>query len=92
MPSGSRTRLRRPGGADLLVFDIDLPERTGVDCLRDLRASGDSTPCLLITGGLADQPLVESTSFLRKPFRIEELRQEIRALLAQRSSGDVTPR
>ncbi len=89
---GLEDALARAGGADLLVFDIDLPERTGVDCLRDLRAAGDSTPCLLITGGLADQPLVESTAFLRKPFRIDDLRREIRALTTRRSSGDVTPR
>ena len=58
---------------DLLIFDIDLPERTGVECLTDLRASGDETPCLLITGGTTEPPQFENIGFLRKPFRMETL-------------------
>ncbi len=67
---------------DLMIFDIDLPERTGVACLRDLRQTGDLTPCLLITGGTSQEPSIPMTGFLRKPFRIEELRQMIRRLVA----------
>lgn len=89
---GLEETLAELGRVDLLIFDIDLPERTGVDCLRDLRAAGDSTPCLLITGGLSDHPVQEATGFLRKPFRIEELRQEIRTMIVGSSSGDITPR
>jgi CheY-like chemotaxis protein len=58
---------------NLLIFDIDLPERTGIECLSDLRASGDTTPCLLITGGTTEPPQFENIGFLRKPFRMETL-------------------
>lgn len=68
---------------DLLILDIDLPERTGVECLNELRNRGDMTPCLLITGGLSEPPRLEASSLLRKPFRIEELRLQIEALLAR---------
>lgn len=58
---------------NLLIFDIDLPERTGIECLSDLRASGDQTPCLLITGGTTEPPQFPKIGFLRKPFRMETL-------------------
>ncbi|MAD78723.1 MAG: hypothetical protein CMJ51_05050 [Planctomycetaceae bacterium] len=77
---------------DLLVFDIDLPEKTGLECLRELRERGDLTPCLLITGGLSDPPRIERSAFLRKPFRIEELRVQIQALMAGGTEGDLRPR
>ena len=69
------------GPIDLLVFDIDLPERTGIECLQELRERGDLTPCLLITGGLSESPPIEASTLLRKPFRIEELRVQIKALM-----------
>ena len=65
-----------PGFA-MMILDIDLPERTGVDCLKDLRASGIEIPCLLITGGTSETPMIRGTEMLRKPFRIEELRQSV---------------
>ncbi|MEE2895811.1 MAG: hybrid sensor histidine kinase/response regulator [Planctomycetota bacterium] len=66
---------------DLLVFDIDLPERTGRACLEELRAEGVDIPCVLITGGASEPPRVDRTAFLRKPFRIETLRESISSLL-----------
>ena len=68
---------------DLLVFDIDLPGRTGVECLEDLRARGVNIPCLLITGGMAEPPSLERIAFLRKPLRIDVLRRTASQLLNQ---------
>jgi len=68
---------------DLLVLDIDLPHRTGIEALTDLRRSGIMIPCLLVTGGLADQPDLENVGLLRKPFKIDVLRQAARLLLAE---------
>ena len=74
--------LTQGGDFDILIFDIDLPERTGIDCLRDLRDSGVETPCLLITGGNSTAPTsISNTEFLRKPFRIDTLRVSVRRLL-----------
>lgn len=69
-------------GIDLLVLDIDLPHRTGIEALGDLRRSGISIPCLLVTGGLADQPDLDGVGLLRKPFKIDVLREAARVLLA----------
>ncbi|MDG2021231.1 MAG: ATP-binding protein [Phycisphaerales bacterium] len=66
---------------ELLVFDIDLPERTGVECLTSLREAGVRTPCLLVTGGVSDPPELERIAFLRKPFKIDALLSCARSLL-----------
>ena len=66
---------------ELLVFDIDLPERTGVECLTSLRNAGVKTPCLLVTGGVSDPPELERIAFLRKPFKIDALLACARSLL-----------
>ena len=74
------------GDVDILIFDIDLPERTGIQCLHDLRESGVETPCLLISGGNSVPPTsISGTDFLRKPFRIEDLRQAVIGLLGRNS-------
>lgn len=69
---------------DILVMDIDLPHKTGVECLTELRTAGIETPCVLITGGLAELPdTLSSTQLLRKPFPIEALERTCRELLAR---------
>jgi signal transduction histidine kinase len=57
----------------LYVFDIDLPHRTGIECLEDLRRNGNQTPCVFITGGMAEPPNLGHTALLRKPFRTSTL-------------------
>ena len=34
---------------DLLILDINLPDGSGLDLLRQLRMNGDSTPVILLT-------------------------------------------
>ena len=34
---------------DLIILDIMLPKRSGLDCLREIRASGIHTPAIVIT-------------------------------------------
>ena len=72
---------------EMLVMDIDLPRRSGIDCISALRAAGDRTPCVLITGGVADPPPLERTRLLRKPFEMGPLVSTIRDLLADCESA-----
>lgn len=59
---------------DVLVMDIDLPYKTGVECIKEIRGQGLQTPCVLITGGLSEKPEgIRNLGFLRKPFEIDEL-------------------
>ena len=77
---------------EMLVMDIDLPRRSGIDCISALRAEGDRTPCVLVTGGAADPPPLERTRLLRKPFEMEPLISTIRDLLAECESDPVAER
>ncbi len=45
---------------DLLVLDVDMPERSGLDVLRALRAKGDPRPIVLLTGRINDRAALEA--------------------------------
>lgn len=73
------------GVYDVIILDIMLPRRNGLDVLRDLRQSGISTPVILLTarGEISDR--VQgldggADDYLAKPFASEELLARIRAL------------
>ena len=68
------------GAADLrlIVIDIDLPGRSGLDCLRSIRRQRSDLPAILITGSGGDaleNDLDENTVLLRKPFAMAELQR-----------------
>ncbi|MBO9624303.1 MAG: response regulator transcription factor [Sphingomonas sp.] len=45
---------------DMLVLDVDMPERSGLDVLRTLRNRGDQRPVVLLTGSMNDQRAKEA--------------------------------
>jgi two-component system copper resistance phosphate regulon response regulator CusR len=70
---------------DLLVFDIMLPGRDGIEVMGNLRRLGDRTPVLLITSKDAVEDRVHgldagADDYLAKPFAISELQARVRAL------------
>jgi DNA-binding response OmpR family regulator len=81
---------------NLLVLDIMLPGRSGLDILRDLRARGEQLPVLMLTakGEVVDRVVgleLGADDYLAKPFALRELLARVRALLrrdAGRGSGD----
>ncbi|MCA9879039.1 MAG: response regulator transcription factor [Thermomicrobiales bacterium] len=71
---------------DLLILDWMLPERSGVDVCRHLRADGCATPILMLTARDATSDVVAgldagADDYLVKPFDFEELLARIEALL-----------
>jgi two-component system nitrate/nitrite response regulator NarP len=44
----------------ILLLDVQMPERTGMDVLRTLRSRGDLRPVVLLTAHLDDHNLVEA--------------------------------
>jgi two-component system response regulator MprA len=71
---------------DLVVLDILMPRLDGLEACRELRASGDRTPVLMLTARDAVGDRVEgldagADDYLVKPFALEELLARIRALL-----------
>lgn len=80
---------------DLIVSDIIIPELSGVELCSALRASGISTPVLLISAlGMLDDKMkgfdAGSDDYLVKPFAFEELMARMKALL-KRSKDFVKP-
>jgi two-component system cell cycle sensor histidine kinase/response regulator CckA len=80
------------GRLRLLIFDLDLPKRSGRVCLDEIRATGCQTPAILITGEVEaglEKGLDEHTVLLRKPFRVPELAELAGRMLASARPTEV---
>ena len=82
--------LTRPGGYDVIILDVMLPDSDGFTICRQLRESRDFTPVLMLTA--RNQPHdrvlgLESGAddYLSKPFELDELIARVRSLLRRRS-------
>ena len=76
--------LRQEPG-DLVILDINLPGKTGLELLSALRDRGDPRPVILLTARSETQDRVHgldagADDYLVKPFEMEELSARIRAL------------
>jgi two-component system, OmpR family, response regulator TctD len=76
---------------DLILLDINLPDGSGVDILRNLRSARDSTPVLVLTARQKVQDRISALDlgaddYLVKPFDLHELAARVRALL-RRAQG-----
>jgi len=70
---------------DVMVLDVMLPDRSGVDVVRDLRARGRLTPVLLLTARDTQADVVAgldagADDYLTKPFAFDVLLARLRAL------------
>jgi DNA-binding response OmpR family regulator len=77
---------------DIVILDWLLPGRDGLTVCRALRASGNSTPILMLTArdSVADRVSGLGTGaddYLTKPFAFDELLARIRALLRRSRSA-----
>lgn len=84
------------GVYDLILLDIMLPGKNGVEVLRSLRKQGNSTPVLLLTAKseVSDKILGLDTGaddYLTKPFASGELMARIRAMSRRKGEyvGDI---
>jgi two-component system response regulator QseB len=78
---------------DLVILDLGLPKKAGLDVLKSLRQSGNRIPILVLTARDSVSDRVKgldagADDYLVKPFEIEELEARIRAL-CRRQSGRV---
>ena len=77
---------------DLVVLDVMMPERDGIEVCERLRAQGDSLPVLMLTARDAVRDRVTgleagADDYLVKPFANEELVARVRALLRRAGGG-----
>jgi len=75
---------------DVVVLDLGLPERNGIEVLRNWRSNGNKLPVVILTARNAWHERVEgfkagADDYLGKPFHIEELLARLTALLHRTS-------
>ena len=84
--------LQQVGAADydLVVLDVMLPAKSGLDVCRALRAQGHTMPILMLTARDAVPDRVAgfdagADDYLTKPFHFDELLARVRALARRRA-------
>ena len=80
---------------DLLILDLGLPKKSGLDVLRHLRLSDSRLPVLILTAldGVSDRVRgldAGADDYLAKPFDLAELEARVRALTRRGMAGGPT--
>jgi two-component system OmpR family response regulator len=78
---------------DLVILDLGLPKRSGLDVLRALRGAANRVPVLILTALDDLQSRVQgldagADDFLGKPFELAELKARIRALVRRGAAAN----
>lgn len=86
----------KTGEYALVVLDLSLPRRNGLDVLKRLRGRGDAVPVIVLTANASLDGRVTGLNhgaddYLAKPFEVEELEARIRANL-RRANFQTHPR
>jgi DNA-binding response OmpR family regulator len=87
--------MARIGGFDLMILDLGLPDRDGMEVLRELRETDTKTPVIILTArdGVAETVTgLESGAddYVPKPFQFEELLARIRVRLRDQRAPEPT--
>ena len=84
-----------PVNYGLILLDLQLPDGSGVDCLKNLRGRSDDTPVIIMTARDQISDRIEGLNagaddYLVKPFNLGELEARI-AAVARRYEGRPQP-
>lgn len=76
----------KDGNYDLIILDLMLPDKGGIDICKDLRKNGIGTPILMLTGKKEEIDKVigleiGADDYVTKPFSLRELVARVKALL-----------
>ncbi|ARP87150.1 response regulator [Bordetella genomosp. 9] len=77
---------------DLLILDLGLPQLTGLEVLRRLRARNARLPVLILTAADSIEQRVKgldlgADDYMAKPFALSELEARVRALTRRGAAG-----
>ena len=72
---------------DIILMDWNMPNKNGLEALKELRESGDKTPLMMVTTEGERAHVVEAikagaNNYLVKPFNSTDLSEKIEQLLA----------
>jgi DNA-binding NtrC family response regulator len=75
---------------DVILLDLVMPGRSGLDLLRELAERGDGPPVVVVSATRAIPPAIEAmklgaVDFVTKPFEVEALRIKVRQILEHRA-------
>ncbi len=84
---------RKP--TDLIIMDIKMPGRSGIDTLKEIKKGKDKTDIIMITGYPSVDSAVKAMkygalNFYTKPIKIPELLSEINQLAKSRQKRDAS--
>lgn len=85
--------LARTTDPDLIVLDVMLPKRNGLEVLHDLRAEGRTMPIIILSAKAGEMDKVAglelgAEDYVAKPFSLAELLARVRAALRR---GNAAP-
>ncbi|HMN40673.1 MAG TPA: response regulator transcription factor [Phycisphaerales bacterium] len=80
---------------DLVILDLMLPDRDGLEVCRSLRKTGVRAPILILSALSSTREKVTgldagADDYLTKPFELDELLSRLRALMRRGAGGDAT--
>lgn len=90
-------RICEENAIDLIITDLVMPEKNGIDFIMEVKKSHPNVPVIAISGGggitgrfdyLQIAKLVGASNILRKPFAMEKLRSTIRNVLKEKIERD----
>lgn len=89
----SGSRLARSNEYDIIILDIMLPNKNGIQVLKEIRAANVHTPVLVLSakGDLEDRLEglnLGADDYLVKPFAFSEVLARVRALLRRNSASE----
>lgn len=84
--AGQAEKMVLEGAHDVLIVDLILPDRDGLELIQRLRAQGAKTPVLILSARRSVDERISglekgADDYMTKPFAIQELLARVRALL-----------
>lgn len=88
--------MARKGGYDVIILDLNLPSKNGLEVCQELRRDGQNVAVLMLTArdAVADRIAglkLGADDYMTKPFESAELMARIEALLRRTRGGDPEP-